>query len=325
MIKSINIRALQKIIGVFGLLIALFIIIIFSNIIDFTVKYGEQHFSTDHHFNPLTIVMIKIFFIFLVFVFFTIGMLLLLGIRKHVSQFISQLFSRIVGHFFDVEKAGNFFVQDKICPKKRFPLRVLIFSSITGLVLHFTILYFGRPSYEGYMEKISSLLLLIASIIIFISISQTKKLLAPPKTRRKIIMILLVISGILFLMFGEEISWGQRIFGWDSTGVFDKYNYQREINFHNFLNPINSIIYPIVGMGSFVLFFLARLFPVKNTSYILDLIYPHPSLFFLLLLMTGASFNGQSEFYESLLSLFALLYSIRIFICMRHPQHEYQS
>ena len=57
------------------------------------------------------------------------------------------------------------------------------------------------------------------------------------------------IAGIVLLVLGEEISWGQQIFGWDSFGVFNEYNYQNETNAHNFLNPYIKFIYPVVGMG----------------------------------------------------------------------------
>lgn len=38
--------------------------------------------------------------------------------------------------------------------------------------------------------------------------------------------------GLLFLC-GEEISWGQRIFGWQTMGIFAKINQQHETNLHN--------------------------------------------------------------------------------------------
>jgi hypothetical protein len=37
----------------------------------------------------------------------------------------------------------------------------------------------------------------------------------------------------LFFLIGEEISWGQRIFGWESTEFFKASNKQEETNFHN--------------------------------------------------------------------------------------------
>ncbi len=38
---------------------------------------------------------------------------------------------------------------------------------------------------------------------------------------------------LFFVCFGEEISWGQRIFGWQTPGFFIELNAQKELNIHN--------------------------------------------------------------------------------------------
>jgi hypothetical protein len=40
---------------------------------------------------------------------------------------------------------------------------------------------------------------------------------------------------LFFLAAGEEISWGQRIFGWEPTEFFAENNYQGETNLHNLM------------------------------------------------------------------------------------------
>lgn len=47
------------------------------------------------------------------------------------------------------------------------------------------------------------------------------------------VWILLASSGILFVLGGEEISWGQRLFGWGTPGVLARANKQDETNLHN--------------------------------------------------------------------------------------------
>ena len=50
-------------------------------------------------------------------------------------------------------------------------------------------------------------------------------------------MLAVVATALYALLFffasGEEISWGQRIFGWETTGYFAQNNYQAETNLHN--------------------------------------------------------------------------------------------
>ncbi|WP_297771518.1 hypothetical protein [uncultured Roseovarius sp.] len=40
---------------------------------------------------------------------------------------------------------------------------------------------------------------------------------------------------LFFFASGEEISWGQRIFGWETTEFFAENNYQGETNLHNLM------------------------------------------------------------------------------------------
>ncbi len=54
---------------------------------------------------------------------------------------------------------------------------------------------------------------------------------APRKRRRNVWFLLLAL--LFFFGGGEEISWGQRIFGWDTPPAFEQANLQRETNIHN--------------------------------------------------------------------------------------------
>lgn len=46
-------------------------------------------------------------------------------------------------------------------------------------------------------------------------------------------LIALLLAVVFLLGFGEEISWGQRIFGWETPAVIDEYNVQGETSLHN--------------------------------------------------------------------------------------------
>lgn len=47
------------------------------------------------------------------------------------------------------------------------------------------------------------------------------------------ITVVVVLALVLFVMAGEEISWGQRAFQWHTTGYFAEHNKQDETNLHN--------------------------------------------------------------------------------------------
>ncbi|MCZ7674723.1 MAG: hypothetical protein M5U35_00845 [Roseovarius sp.] len=42
-----------------------------------------------------------------------------------------------------------------------------------------------------------------------------------------------VYAIVFFFGAGEEMSWGQRIFGWESGEYFQQHNFQGETNLHN--------------------------------------------------------------------------------------------
>jgi hypothetical protein len=75
----------------------------------------------------------------------------------------------------------------------------------------------------------------------------------------------LLLAFVFFLCFGEEVSWGQRIFGFSSPGYFTEHNLQGEMNIHNldFFDRRGS-----VRTGRWQNFFsLGRLFSIFWFSY----------------------------------------------------------
>ncbi len=177
-----------------------------------------------------------------------------------------------------------------------------------------------------FLETIFSLLLLFSAIILIYSIRLINRKLFSPKTRKKSLYFMFGISVILILIFGEEISWGQRIFNWETTRIFTEYNYQNETNIYNFFNPYTEYYYPIVGVGFFTFLFVVWLFPSNRKDYFFNLIFPHPNLFFLLLTMVLFSNVGIGhETFEQLITLFIFFYSLRLIICLKYSNRDLAS
>lgn len=80
---------------------------------------------------------------------------------------------------------------------------------------------------DGPIEYATAALLFAATIIF---IRNIRALAAPTKTA---IGFTLLYALMFFLAAGEEISWSQRIFGWDSNEFFVENNFQNETNLHN--------------------------------------------------------------------------------------------
>ncbi len=61
------------------------------------------------------------------------------------------------------------------------------------------------------------------------------------------------ITGIamvgLFFIAGEELSWGQRIFSWETTDYFKQHNTQEELNLHNLMVgdvKVNKLVFGLI-------------------------------------------------------------------------------
>lgn len=87
---------------------------------------------------------------------------------------------------------------------------------------------------DGPIESLGAILALLASISLLVAYARssghTNRFLWWP-TRKNVWLLLL--AGLLFFWCGEEISWGQRIFGWSTPSFLSPLNVQDETNLHN--------------------------------------------------------------------------------------------
>lgn len=74
---------------------------------------------------------------------------------------------------------------------------------------------------DGVIEYLSFISFFIASIFFFLTF------------RRNRFAFVFFLSLIMFIASGEELSWGQRIIGFDSPEYMQENNVQNEVNFHN--------------------------------------------------------------------------------------------
>ncbi len=88
---------------------------------------------------------------------------------------------------------------------------------------------------DGPVENYGALFHLISAILFFTAFAYSKidinyrwqKILGQKN------LFYLLLGVLFFICFGEEISWGQRIFNIKTPEIINKYNAQNEINLHN--------------------------------------------------------------------------------------------
>jgi len=94
----------------------------------------------------------------------------------------------------------------------------------------------------GVIEDAQALLFLLAAVGFVMAMRASQSLKDGPRWRY---IPILAWAALMFVAFGEEVSWGQRILGLETptSGIFAE-NVQNEINFHNLpmLNRAKGII-----------------------------------------------------------------------------------
>ena len=298
-----------RIIGIIGLAIS-FILIFNFKLVDlwFTSYYSwflgpERPVSKAGNLaiqNATILINLSIFLISLVLLFF-------IELKVVLNKLI------------DTKKVFHFFMTDDLCSKKRVPVTLFVIAVMVGIFYNVFLLTFGQPAKEGFMEDYATMLYVLACFVLLASVFTLKRSFFSLRYRFKIIFFLFGLMALLTVVFGEEVSWGQRVIGYESFGVFEKYNYQDEVNFHNFFNPLFKYLYPLAGMSLFIGLLFIWLFDKKDKPHLFYLLIPHQSLFFLVFFMAASTYNGHSEIFEEMVSVLSLLYSIRLFFCLTYP------
>ena len=262
--------------------------------------------------NPRRLAIIRIGIILIISLGFATTIILLLNIHKKVFS--------LVQHIVDSERMSRIFFIDSLLPNNNFAKKSFIFSSLFAVVIHLKQIIFGDDVKEDIFEHVSEGFFLTSSLL-FLIIPFYLKNLTNLKKQKILIRSLLIMAGLaLMFIFLEEISYGQHLFGWESSGVFETYNFQNETNLHNFINPFYRFIYPTLGFGLFAVCSILWFFYKDHKPIWLEFLTPHKSLIILAFFMAASTYKGHSESFEHLLALFALLYGWRLILILRNPK-----
>jgi len=124
-----------------------------------------------------------------------------------------------------------------------------------------------------------------------------------------------MLSLALIFVCMEEISWGQRIFGWETPAGLGDLNSQDELNVHNIFTGYFEIAYLVVAVslfgGSCVSAWVSlKRLPVEPSSAIRGVL-PDGSLVFLLaLILLFSGHLTMNELVEEVATLVIVLYGL---------------
>ena len=114
---------------------------------------------------------------------------------------------------------------------------------IFGIALFFLVSIILQRGYflvreDQLFESLTAIFYLVAALFCFVGFFTARRLALSPTAR----YWLLGWAVILFVLAMEEASWGQRVVGLPTPGLFDAINQQNEINLHNVdSHRVNSI------------------------------------------------------------------------------------
>lgn len=196
------------------------------------------------------------------------------------------------------------------------PIHIKLFYILLFLI--FLCTFFFKKVYiyykeDGILEDITVLLAFTSSCIL-LYIAWLYRF-----NKRGVFVLMLAL--VLFLFGMEEISWGQRIFGWKTSQLMQAVNEQQENNLHNLFNEYFDIGYLVVcSLMSSLFFFrnqwiyilskfsplrvLAELIPAKGFFY--------AGYFYLFLMIFTLFFDRGGETLEAVVAATFLFYAIDI-------------
>src|SRR4051812_24271651 len=115
----------------------------------------------------------------------------------------------------------------------------LAIAALVAIAASYSVFFLSRDTVyrlgreDGFFEDLTAVCFFAASLLLAVTYwrSRSGNDLFVLRTRHNIWFGLLAL--LFFFGGGEEISWGQRIFGWKTPDAFKHENIQHETNIHN--------------------------------------------------------------------------------------------
>jgi len=207
--------------------------------------------------------------------------------------------------------------------------KIILAGVIIVLGVGFFLFYTDLSQFEKYVQEdgIAEWLtvagLLLGSVVCF-----TRFVKLFHSKSRWFLAVTLCLSLFLFFAAGEEISWGQRIFGLKTPEYFQQHNAQQETNLHNLVLggvKLNKLIFSVILVGLLGIFLVVVPWLYQKSTGIKKVLdasaVPVPRLYqvigFLLVFgLTSLIHHGKSP--ELLECCGALLF----FLIVRYPKNQ---
>ncbi len=140
----------------------------------------------------------------------------------------------------------------------------------------------GKPAYKWYTgeDKFAEVMQVLFYTVAFVFCSVIIKNLFNKDEKAIAGLYVIVFLGLFFLI-GEELSWGQRLFGWETSESFKEINKQDETNLHNVYGVGSTFkwVQMLIGAyGTILPLLLLKLNVFRQNEEFFSFVIPHFSL-----------------------------------------------
>lgn len=174
---------------------------------------------------------------------------------------------------------------------------------------------------DGLVENLTALFLLGVSLVSLYRVVQLKKAKSPS--------LWIFTAGLMVVLFffaaGEEISWGQRIFGIESSEFFLEHNKQAETNLHNLIvgdTNLNKLIFSQIMFVVMVIYFVFSRLLVSKVKFIGQLQQmfhvPLPRIQHIIVMLTAAGWIALIHHAKNA-ELFEMTFAFVFFMIFLNP------
>jgi hypothetical protein len=159
---------------------------------------------------------------------------------------------------------------------------------------------------DGLFESATALALLFcAGLFCVIGFGRARRV------SRMLALAVLALGGFSALLLLEEISWGQRIFGWSTPERLEELNAQQETNLHNMFVGYNQLIRLVLSLLiASALIHRDVWMRGLNRLSLGALMPPAAAIYFVPFLIYAHTYD---ELYEEVVGVFLIAYSVNLY------------
>lgn len=296
-------------IGVIVLVIGLYTIFAHESLTFYVVRYAELYLSKDHNIESEITPRISNYLYYISIFFILIGIILFLSLKETISTHFKIYVKRLSED--PLSKSKN---------RKIWILIFMFFPSIIGISLYFFFQLREVPliaplhGEDNFFENLTFLMLAISSLLMIKAAVVIKHIYKETGAIhfRRILFFYIALAGFFFLCAMEELSWAQRIFGWETPQWIGEINTFERTDIHGMFGLFFRKLEQIFALLLYSMVVVSViLHGINKETKIQNLVLPYWSLIIIGLIM---ALSIDCELIETLFAFFALFYSLRLAI-----------